>query len=383
MHNDIIERILFRGTEEIIEQKHLEEALHSGKKLRVKLGIDPTAPDIHLGHSVVLRKLKQFEDMGHKIVLIIGDFTAQIGDPSGRNETRNPLSEKEIQKNLKGYLEQAGKIINIKKAEVRHNSEWHEKGGLKHILSITQSATIQQILRRDDFKKRIAEDSEISMLETLYPILQGYDSVAVKADVELGGTDQKFNLLMGRRVQRHFGMDEQDVLTVPLIEGTDGIKKMSKSYGNYIGLSETPENMFGKTMTIPDTLIKKYFTLLTDIDAPDDMDPYRSKTLLAETITGMYYSKKEAEKAKEQWIQVFSKKENPTDAPELKIGKKKISLLDLLIKSGVGSKSEARRLVIQNAIHINEEVKKNPDEIISIQGGEILKAGKKKFFKLT
>jgi len=382
MHTDDISRILSRGTEEIIEKEHLEKILRSGKKLRVKLGIDPTAPDIHLGHSVVLRKLKQFEDLGHKIVLIIGDFTAQIGDPSGRNETRKPLSEKEIQKNLEGYLEQAGKIINIKKAEVRHNSEWHEKGGLKHILSITQSATVQQILRRDDFKKRLAEDSEISMLETLYPILQGYDSVAVKADVELGGTDQKFNLLMGRRVQRHFGMDEQDVLTVPLIEGTDGVKKMSKSYGNYIGLSETPENMFGKTMAIPDTLIKKYFTLLTDIDMPDDMDPYQAKTLLAEIITGMYHPKKETEKAKEQWIRTFSKKENPEDAPELKVGKEKISLLDLLTKSGVESKSEARRLIMQNAIRLDEDIKNNPDEIISIKGKEILKVGKKKFFKL-
>lgn len=383
MHIDNISRILTRGTEEIIEKEHLEKALRSGKKLRVKLGIDPTAPDIHLGHSVVLRKLKQFEDLGHAIVLIIGDFTAQIGDPSGRNETRKQLSEKEIQKNLKGYLEQAGKIINIKRAEVRHNSEWHEKGGLKHILSITQSATVQQILRRDDFKKRLAEDSEISMLETLYPILQGYDSVAVKADVELGGTDQKFNLLMGRRVQRHFGMDEQDILTVPLIEGIDGVKKMSKSYGNYIGLSETPENMFGKTMAIPDTLIKKYFTLLTDIDAPDDIDPYRAKTLLAETITGMYYPNKEAEKAKEQWIRTFSKKENPEDAPKLKIGKKKISLLDLIIKSGVESKSEARRLITQNAIQINGTVKEDPNEIISIQESKILKVGKKKFFKLS
>lgn len=382
MHIDDISRILTRGTEEVIEKEHLEKVLHSGKKLRVKLGIDPTAPDIHLGHSVVLRKLKQFQDLGHTIVLIIGDFTARIGDPSGRNEARKPLTAEEIEKNLKGYLEQAGKIIDIKKTEIRRNSEWHKKGGLEHILSIAQSATIQQILRRDDFKKRLAEDSDISLLETLYPILQGYDSVAVKADVELGGTDQKFNLLMGRRVQRHFGMNEQDVLTVPLIEGTDGIKKMSKSYGNYIGLSETPENMFGKTMAIPDTLIKKYFTLLTDTDAPDDMDPYRAKTLLAETITGIYYSKKEAEKAKNEWTRIFSNKENPEDAPELKIGKKKISVLDLLVKSGMESKSEARRLITQNAIRLNEDIKKDPDEIISVQGGEILKVGKKKFFKL-
>lgn len=383
MNTDLIDRILNRGTEEIIDQKHLEETLRSGKKLRVKLGIDPTAPDIHLGHSVVLRKLKQFQELGHTVVLIIGDFTARIGDPSGRNEARKPLTAEEIEKNLKGYLEEAGKIINVKKSEIRRNSEWHAKGGLEHILSIAQSATIQQILRRDDFKKRLAEDSDISLLETLYPILQGYDSVAVKADVELGGTDQKFNLLMGRRVQRHFGMNEQDILTVPLIEGTDGVKKMSKSYGNYIGLSETPENMFGKTMAIPDALIKKYFTLLTDNDIPDITNPYEAKMLLAETITGMYHSKKDAEKARENFIKKFSKKETPDDAPALKVGKKETTLLDLLLKSGVESKSEARRLITQHAIQLNETVKKDPDEIISVRGGEILKVGKRKFFKLV
>jgi tyrosyl-tRNA synthetase len=286
-----IETILSRGTEQIIMRDHLENALRSGTSLRVKLGIDPTSPDLHLGHTVVLRKLQQFQELGHTIVLIIGDFTARIGDPSGRSETRKILTEKEIQKNLKNYLAQASKVVNVKKAEVRYNSEWHEKKGLAALLELARATTIQQILKREDFQKRLETDSEISLLETLYPILQGYDSVAVRADVELGGTDQIFNLLMGRRVQRYFKMKEQDIVTAPLIEGLDGTKKMSKSYGNAIGIAETPKEMFGKVMAIPDSLIEKYFTLLTDVDIPKNSDPYKSKMFLAETIVEMYHSK--------------------------------------------------------------------------------------------
>lgn len=381
MQDNEINEILTRGVEEIIEEDHLKEVLNSGKKLRIKLGIDPTAPDIHLGHSVVLRKLKQFQDFGHKIVLIIGDFTAQIGDPSGRNKTREPLTEKEIKKNMNGYLEQAGKIINIKKTEIHKNSEWHEKGGLKHILSIAKSSTIQQILRRDDFKKRMAEDSEISMLEMLYPILQGYDSVAIKADVEIGGTDQKFNLLMGRKIQRYFGMNEQDVMTLPLIEGTDGVKKMSKSYGNYIGISEDPKNMFGKLMSIPDKLIEKYFTLLTNENMKSDENPYTAKMRLAEIIVSEYHSEKDAIKTRDEWRRVFSNKETPSDLKELIVNKKDISLIELLILAGIESKSEARRLILQKAIQIDGQ-EKNDECVVSLKKGMILKIGKKKFLKI-
>ncbi|MEK7651493.1 MAG: tyrosine--tRNA ligase [Patescibacteria group bacterium] len=375
-----IDIILNRGVEEIIEKDHLIELLSPGKKLRVKFGIDPTAPYIHLGHTVPLRKLRQFQEAGHQIVLIIGDFTGMIGDPSGRSEERKPLTEKDIKTNLKRYLEQAGKVLDIKKVEVHYNSEWHKKNGLAAMLEMAKAVTFQQIIKRADFQKRIDAGNDISVIEILYPLLQGYDSVKVKADVEIGGTDQKFNLLMGRRVQRHFSQPEQDIITVPLIEGTDGVKKMSKSYGNYIGVTENPNDMFGKIMSIPDPLINKYFELLTDIDAPKG-NPYQSKMLLAETIVGMYHSPAIAKKAKENWIKTFSKKETPEDAKELKV-KKEINLLNLLLASGVESKSEARRLIQQKAIKIDDVTKENTEETLKLKGGEILKVGKHRFFKI-
>lgn len=354
-----------------------------GKKLRVKLGIDPTAPDIHLGHTVPLRKLRQFQDAGHQVVLIIGDFTATIGDPSGKSEERKPLSVGEAKANMKKYLEQAGKVINVKKAEIRYNSEWHKKEGSEAMLELARAASIQQVLRRADFQERLGGGGDVSLLEILYPIFQGYDSVKVKADVEIGGTDQKFNLLMGRRVQRHFGMAEQDIITLPLIEGTDGVRKMSKSYGNYIAVDEKPDEMFGKLMSVPDNLIEKYFVLLTEVDPPKNLGPYENKKLLARTIVGMYHGKKEAEKAEEKFIKTFSKKEAPEEMKELKIKNKEVGLINLLIEGGTLSKSEARRLILQNAVEINSQVKNNPNEILTLQGGEILKIGKHKFFKIS
>ena len=373
--------LLSRGVEEVIMHDHAEKRLLSGEKLRVKLGIDPTAPDLHLGHTVVLRKLKAFQDAGHHIVLIIGDATAKIGDPSGRSQTRKPLTAQEIKTNVKSYVAQAEKIINIKKTEVCWNSEWHEKKGLQTILALTQTATIQQVLKRDDFAKRLEEGSEISLLETLYPLMQGYDSVEVRADIELGGTDQKFNLLMGRRVQRHFGLPEQDIITLPLLEGTDGVKKMSKSYGNYIGISEVPQAIFGKIMTIPDSLIKKYYTLLTEYDCADSALPYEAKMALAEIVVRDFHSAKLAKDAKEEFIRVFSKKEKPEDAPKLNITKD-FTLLDLLIEAGVESKSEARRLISQGAIKINDTQKKNERDIIKLKKGDILRIGKHRFFEI-
>lgn len=377
-----IRTILDRAVEEVIVRDHLETALNSGRKLRVKLGIDPTAPDLHLGNTVVLRKLRQFQDAGHRAVLIIGDFTGQIGDPSERSETRKPLSEEEAKKNLKNYLPQAGKVIDVGSAEIRYNSEWHEKEGLKKMLELMRSATIQQILKREDFKKRLDRDAEISLLETVYPLLQGYDSVAVKADVELGGTDQKFNLLVGRRVQRHFNVPEQDIITTSLIEGTDGVRKMSKSYGNYIGIEDEPNEMFGKVMAIPDDLIEKYFVCLTDIDLPKGLGPREAKLLLAGTIVGMYHSPSAAEKAKEEFIRVFSKKELPKEIPSLKIKKKKINIVDLVAKAQNSSKSGARRLVEQGGVKVNDEIKNDPDEILNLKGGEVLKIGKRRFFRI-
>ena len=299
------EKLLTQGVEEVIVKEHLEDRLKKGDKLRVKFGIDPTAPDLHLGHTVPLRKLRQFQDAGHKAVLIIGDFTAMIGDPTGRSEERKPLTAKEVKQNLKKYLKQAGKVLNIKKAEIHYNSEWLKKN-MDTLLEIMRSGSMQQVLHRADFKKRLSENQDITFLEVMYPLLQGYDSVAVKADVEIGGTDQKFNLLMGRRVQRHFGMAEQDVMTLPLLEGTDGVKKMSKSADNYISLDAEPDDMFGKTMRIPDNLIDKYYTLLTDANPPaGGQNPREAKLELAKIIVGMYHGEKAGEKAKENFIKFF------------------------------------------------------------------------------
>lgn len=378
-----IEKLLTRGVEEIIEADHLREALRSGRKLRVKLGIDPTAPDLHLGHTVVLRKLRQFQNLGHQAVLIIGDFTAQIGDPSGRSETRKPLDESDVKKNMENYLEYAGKVINLDAAETRRNSEWLGVG-LKQILELSRAATVQQILRREDFKKRLEENSDISVLETLYPLLQGYDSVAVKADLELGGTDQKFNLLMGRRVQRHFKQPEQDVLTVPLIEGTDGARKMSKSYGNYIGLAEKPDTMFAKVMTVPDALLVKYFDTLTDLDAPEHTNPRDAKLALAAELVRMYHSA-DADAAKEKWVKTFSGKSAPTDAPELSVDETKDATW-LVVRAIGGSKAAAWRLIQAGGVKLNGEIlTKNPKELLAslnMRDGDILQIGKHRFWKL-
>lgn len=378
-----VKTILGRGVEEVIVRENIEKKLKSGKKLRVKFGIDPTRPDIHLGHTVPLRKLRQFQDAGHTVVLIIGDFTAQIGDPSGRSEERKPLSAAEVKRNMKNYAAYAGKIIDLTKAEIHYNSVWHKKG-LGYFLSITRAVSVQQLLRREDFQKRIREGNDITELETLYPLLQGYDSVAVKADVEIGGTDQKFNLLMGRRVQRYFGLPEQDILTLPLLEGTDGVQKMSKSYDNYVGIDDDPNDMFGKLMAIPDTLIGKYFTLLTDIDAPKGCDPYAAKMLLAETIVRTYHTTAAAKKARENFLRVFSKKEAPEQIEVRIISPKVLSRGTIATLDALGfegkSKSEWRRLLSQNAIKVNNRVVNDPYE--KRNDGDVIKIGKKRFIKI-
>ncbi len=381
-----IEIILGRGVSEIIDKDHLEKSLRSGDKLRIKFGVDPTSPDLHLGHAVPLRKLKQFQDAGHKIVLIIGDFTAQIGDPSERESERKPLTQKEVNSNLKKYLTLAGKIIDIKNTEVRYNSEWLGKN-LEIFLEISRSGTIQQLMRRADFKKRLSAGGDITFLEILYPLFQGYDSVAVKADVEIGGTDQKFNLLMGRRVQRHFKVPEQDVVTVPLLEGTDGIHKMSKSRGNYVALDESPEKMFANIMTVPDKLIEKYFNLLTDLsseeirDAKNNLPPFKQKNKLAVEIVSFLHSKGLAEKARENFEKKFSKKEIPED---LKVYKAKNgeTWIDFLVKNRfVTSKSEAKRLIEGGAIDFDgQTIKKSNDEIKKSGAAKI---GKSKFVKIV
>jgi len=376
-----IDRLLNRGVEEVIEKSSLEKKLKSGKKLRIKLGIDPTKPDIHLGHTVPLRKLRQFQEAGHKAVLIIGDFTAQIGDPSGRSEERPPLTEREVRKNLKNYLRQAGKVLDLKKTEIRYNSEWLGCDP-KIFLKLAALATSQQILERDDFQKRFREGSGPTLLEMMYPLCQGYDSVMVKADVEIGGTDQKFNLLMGRRLQRRFNQPEQDVITLPLIEGTDGVRKMSKSFGNYIGLEEKPKDMFGKIMSIPDPLIGRYFEFLTDQERPESVSPYNQKLLLAEIIVSAYHSQLAAVKAREEFLRVFSRKEVPNDLPAVKIDSHQLTILDLVVAASGKSRSEARRLISQRAVVLSERTCSDPAENVFPHSGDILKIGKRTFYKL-
>lgn len=376
------EKLLSRGVEEVIVKEHLEVALKSGKKLRVKFGIDPTAPDLHLGHTVPLRKLRQFQDAGHTAVLIIGDFTAMIGDPTGRSEERPPLTKHEVKKNFKKYLKQAGKIINIRKAEIKYNSKWLAKR-TDIILNAAKAGTINQVIQRAEFKKRIDEGGSVTVLESLYPLLQGYDSYEVKADLEIGGSDQKFNLLMGRQVQKHFGMPEQDVMTLPLLEGTDGVKKMSKSSGNYIALDAEPDDMFGKIMRIPDNLIDKYYALLTDAERTNS-DPREAKLELGKIIVSIYHGlpgqgEKAANKAKENFIKIHSEGGKPSDMPkhpELS-GK---SAVDGIIGAGIASsKSEARRLVEQGAVRVNDKKVSDPNEILP--SGATVQVGPRHFFR--
>lgn len=375
-----IQELLTRGVEEILIADHLRDQLLAGKKLRVKFGIDPTSPDIHLGHTVPLRKLRQFQDLGHTAVLIIGDFTAMIGDPSGRNEERKPLTKDDVKKNMKTYLKQAGKILNLKQAEVVYNSSWFPKAGLAEVMSLSRAGSIQQTLQRADFKKRLEEGNDVSMTEALYPLLQGYDSVKVRADVELGGRDQKLNLLMGRRVQRHFGLPEQDIMIFPLLLGLDGVKKMSKSVGNYIGVNEEPHMMFGKVMSIPDSLVNNYFELLTNADRVSD-DPREAKLELARHIVDSFYGEKKANDAKQEFIRVFSQKKAPSEIETVRV-REKISLVELLVVTKfASSKSEARRLIEQGGVSLDDEKKSDPNEII-VPHGQTLRVGKHRFIKI-
>ena len=381
----LIEEILRRGVDEIIVRESLAKKLKSGRQLRVKFGIDPTGTDLHIGHAVPLRKLKQFQDLGHKVILLIGDYTAMIGDPSGRDKTRPILSEKDVKKNMKTYLAQAAKIINIKKAEIRYNSEWYGKGFTQLLMDLTSRITVARVLERDDFQKRIKEGSDIQMQEIMYPLLQGYDSVMLKADVELGGTDQKFNLLMGRKVQKKYGQPEQDIMTTPLLEGTDGERKMSKSYGNYIALLDTPDDMYGKVMSIPDILIKKYFELATEVPIAEVekeiKDPMSAKKHLAREIITLYHSAKEAKEAEEHFVRVFSNKETPEEVKSYKVKSRK--LLEILVETNLASSnSESRRVIEQGGVKIDNEIIKDVNFNLS-SGEHLIQKGKRFFAKVV
>jgi len=372
--------------EELI--KKLEKSISSKTPLKLKIGLDPTAADIHLGHTVILRKLRKLQDLGHIVYFIIGDFTAKIGDPSGRNTARKILSDKEIKYNASTYTNQAFKILDKSKTEIIYNSIWYKDMELNDFLSILSYYTVARVLERDDFSKRLKENLPLTLLEIIYPLIQGYDSVKIKADIEFGGTDQKFNLIVGRHLQETFGQEPQVIITMPLLVGLDGKEKMSKSKNNYIGITEEPHSMFGKIMSISDNLMFEYFRLLTDCDISiiKNMHPKDAKLLLAETLVSYYHSDDLAKNAKEEFIKVFSKKELPTEIDSYKVDTNIVNLIDFLANFKiVSSKNEARRLLNQNAISIIDK-----DSTLDIKeptlnippSGLILKIGKKKFIKI-
>ncbi len=344
--------------------------------MRIKLGIDPTAKDLHLGHTVPLRKMRQYQEEGHTAVLIIGDFTALIGDPSGRNDLRPMLTPAQIKENEAGYLEAVGKILDISKAEVHHNSEWFGSKGMDFLMDLMRRVTVAQVLEREDFQKRMKSGTDVALLEIIYPLLQGYDSVAVKADVELGGTDQTFNLHMGRRIQRSFGVKEQEVVTFPLLVGLDGKHKMSKSLGNYIAISDSAQEMFGKVMSIPDNLMPQYYELLTNLVFDPSMPPKYAKEKLGLAIVTQYHGDESAKNAKEEFASIFSKGGVPDRMPEgVIVG----DLAGTMAEHFKISKSEAHRKIKEGAVSINGKTVEDAKE--NIKPGDILRAGRK-FLKI-
>ncbi|MDP2703750.1 MAG: tyrosine--tRNA ligase [Candidatus Doudnabacteria bacterium] len=388
---DAMQNLLTRNIDTVIEKPRLEHALESGKKLRIKHGIDPTGDKIHIGRAIVLWKLKEFQDLGHKIVLIIGDFTAQIGDPSDKLEKRPFLTKEQIKKNLKNYLPQIGKILDLKKVEVRYNSEWLGKLNFQEISQLAENFTFQQILERKNFKDRLEKHQEISLREALYPLMQGYDSVAIKADVELGGTDQLFNMLAGRKIQERYGQKPQNVITTKMLLGTDG-RKMSTSWGNVINIMDAPNDMFGKVMASDDSAILEYFTLATalteteikkyEAELKKGKNPKDIKELLALEVVKRYHGKAKAKKAAEEFANIFRKKELPAKIPSLQLSTYNLQLTDLLVKAGVPSKSESRRLIEQGGVRINEKILQDPFAKLSLKSGDILQIGKRKFFRI-
>ncbi|OGC03884.1 tyrosine--tRNA ligase [candidate division WOR-1 bacterium RIFOXYA12_FULL_43_27] len=351
-------RIIKENIVELLPEEELICKLKRNKPLRIKWGADPSAPDIHLGHTVVLNKLKQFQDLGHHVIFLIGDFTAMIGDPTGKSETRPILSPEEVKENAKTYQKQVFKILDPKKTEVVYNSNWLADLKMADLINLAGKYTVARMLEREDFMTRFEKERPISIHEFLYPLIQGYDSVHLKSDLEIGGTDQKFNLLVGRELQREFKQEPQVILTVPILEGTDGVQKMSKSLGNYIGVTEPPSEIFGKTMSISDALMHRYFTLLTEM-SPEEikrMHPKEAKMILAKTIVARFYDEKKAIAAEQEFEAVFKEKKLPQDILLIKIKEKKANILDLMVKTGLASsKGEARRLISQGGVRVNDQ----------------------------
>ena len=390
-------KVIRRGVEEIVPEEQLidkiNRAIKTNSQLNVKLGCDPSRPDLHVGHGVVLRKLRHFQDLGHQSILVIGDFTAMIGDPSGRNKTRPQLTLDEAMDNAQSYIDQAAQVLDVNTLKIAYNSQWLNAMNFSDVIKLSSHYTVARMLERDDFTKRYQAEIPISIHEFMYPLAQAMDSVHLKADVELGGTDQKFNLLVGRDLQREYGQDPQVVITLPLLEGTDGSDKMSKSYGNDIGLTDSPEEMYGKTMSISDEMIVKYLTLAAD--ARDDrikevelslndpeQNPRDAKRLLARALVELYYDNDSAKKAENHFDEVIVNKNIPEEIPEYHIDNEML-IIDIIFESQMSSsKSEARRLIKQGAVSIDGEKIDNPNLALATDSICVIKVGKRRFLKL-
>ena len=380
-----------RGADELIVEEELAKKLASGRRLRVKLGLDPTAPDLHLGHTVVINKLRDFQQLGHQVQFLIGDFTGMIGDPTGKNQTRPPLTRAEIEKNAKTYQEQVFKILDPEKTQVLYNSEWSDKLGAEGMIRLASRYTVARLLERDDFSKRMKASQPIALHELLYPLMQGYDSVAMKADVELGGTDQKFNLLVGRELQKQFGQEPQCIVTMPLLEGLDGKEKMSKSLGNYVGISEPPQEIFGKLMSISDELMWRYIELLS-FESAEKIKSWRSehprevKARFAKEIVARFHSAAAAQRAEEDFASRFREGEMPAEMPEVAISAPPggVLIAQLLKQANLTpSTSEAQRMIEQGGVKLDGE--RVSDKALKIPAGRtvVAQVGKRKFAKIT
>ncbi|MCM8794733.1 MAG: tyrosine--tRNA ligase [Candidatus Omnitrophica bacterium] len=382
--------LIKRGLSEIISEPELVRKLSRGKPLVIKAGFDPTAPDLHLGHVVLLNKLRHFQQLGHTVVFLIGDYTGMIGDPTGRTELRPVLTPQQVLQNAQTYKEQISKILDVNKIQVRFNSEWLGPLRLADFLAIANKMTVPRLIERDDFTERIKSGASLTVTEAMYPLLQAYDSVALKADVELGGTDQKFNLLLGRVLQERFGQEPQVVLTLPLLEGIDGVQKMSKSLSNAIGIAEAPDQIYGKVMSVSDRLMIRFYELLTeeDLSAVERMHPMEAKQKLAALLTTRFHGEQAASKAQEQFNQVFRKRENPDQIREFRIPAGlvkdgKVSIVEILVQAGLTpSKSQAKRLITQGGVDLDGQRISDPESLQPVKSGAILRAGKRQFVRI-
>jgi len=387
-----VEEVLTKGVDQILPSKERLKSLMQKRKIRLYLGIDPTSPKLHLGHAIPLRKLKEFQNLGQEVILLFGTFTAQIGDPSGRDEKRKPLTPAQIKKNMSTYQKQASKILDFSKVKIRYNTDWLSKLNFGDLIKLASHFTISRLLERDMFQERIKKGEEVWLNELLYPLMQGYDSVAMDVDLEIGATDQTFNMLVGRKLQRIYNKKEKFVLTTPMLVGLNG-RKMSKTYGNTVNIDDPSNEMYGKLMSLKDELIIDYFKLCTDLPLTEiseiekklerkEINPKEAKARLAKEIVRIYYGEEAAQKAEQEFERVFREKKLPTTIPQVQIKEKSLNILELLVKTKlISSKSEAKRLILQKAVKINGVLKENWQEIIEIKKGIVIQVGKRRFIK--